>query len=237
MRTLELSPRLMSVAGLVPRGARLADIGTDHAYLPAWLILHGIIPEAIAADLRRGPLERARATAEKYGLTDALDFRLCNGLSGISPDEVDTIAIAGMGGETIAEILSAAPWTKEAKKQLLLQPMSAQPELRRWLQSHGYAIRQELLSREGETLYTTFQVHAGAMEPLTPGEQWAGRQRQGMVAPLRGAYLDKLTAQASRALEGLSRSSRSSDQDRLLEIKAVHQDLLRLREEWSAWRP
>lgn len=237
MRTLELSPRLMSVAGLVPRGARLADVGTDHAYLPAWLILHGVIPSAIAADLRKGPLERARATAEKYDLTNAMDFRLCNGLSGVSPDEVEAIAIAGMGGETIAEVLSAAPWTREGGKQLLLQPMSAQPELRRWLQSHGYVIRQELLSKEGETIYVTFQVHAGAMEPLTPGEQWAGRQQQDMVAPLRRAYLDKLAVQTGRALEGLSRSTRSSDQHRLAELKAVHQDLLRLREEWSAWQP
>lgn len=236
MRTLELSPRLMSVAGLVPQGARLADVGTDHAYLPAWLILQGIIPGAIATDLRKGPLERARSTAEKYGLTDVMEFRLCNGLTGVSPDEADAIAIAGMGGETIAEILSAALWTKAGARPLLLQPMSAQPELRRWLQSHGYVIQQEVLSREGDTIYVTFQVYAGAMEPLTSGEMWAGRQRQDMDAPLRGAYLDRLTAQTGRALEGLRRSSRSSDQVRLEEMKAVHQDLLRLREEWSAWQ-
>lgn len=236
MRTLELSPRLLSVAGLVPHGSRLADVGTDHAYLPAWLILRGVISAAIATDLRKGPLERARATAEKYGLTDVMDFRLCNGLAGVLPDEADAVAIAGMGGETIAEILSAAPWLQSGKKTLLLQPMSAQPELRRWLQRHGYTIRQELLSREGETLYVTFQVYAGTMEPLTPGEQWAGRQHRDMDAPLRGAYLDRLRAQTRRALDGLSRSSRSSDQVRLTEMKAVYQDLLRLSEEWSTWQ-
>ena len=236
MRTLELSPRLRSVADLVPQGARLADIGTDHAYLPAWLILQGIISWAIAADLRKGPLERARITAERYGLTAQMSFRLCNGLAGVSGKETDVIAIAGMGGETIAEILSAAPWTREEKKLLLLQPMSAQPELRLWLQEHGYAIQREVLSKEGETLYTTFQVIAGQMEPLTPGERWAGRQQQAEKAPLRGEYLERLIAQTSRALEGLRRSSRAADSSRLTEMEQVQQDLLRMKEEWSAWQ-
>ena len=236
MRTLELSPRLRSVADLVPQGARLADIGTDHAYLPAWLILQGIILWAIAADLRKGPLERARITAEKYGLTAQMSFRLCNGLAGVSGKETDVIAIAGMGGETIAEILSAAPWTREEKKLLLLQPMSAQPELRLWLQEHGYAIQREVLSKEGETLYTTFQVIAGQMEPLTPGERWAGRQQQAEKAPLRGEYLERLIAQTGRALEGLRRSSRAADSSRLTEMEQVQQDLLRMKEDWSAWQ-
>ena len=160
MRTVELTPRLRSVAELVPRGARFADVGTDHAYLPVWLLQQGRITGAVASDLRPGPLERARGTAEKYGLTGRMDFRLCNGLSGIQPDEVNTIAIAGMGGETIAAILAAAPWTWERECLLLLQPMSAQPFLRRWLQAHGYTIRRELLSREGDTLYKTRQISA-----------------------------------------------------------------------------
>ena len=98
MRRLELSPRLQTVADLVRPGARVADVGTDHAYLPAALLLEGRIPFAIAADLRQGPLERARATVREYGLTGKAAFRLCDGLRGIRPDEVDAIAIAGMGG-------------------------------------------------------------------------------------------------------------------------------------------
>lgn len=95
---MELSPRLRAVAELVPRGAHFADIGTDHAYLPVWLILHGVIESAIAADLRRGPLERARETAKKYSVSEKMDFRLCDGLTGLREGEADTIAIAGMGG-------------------------------------------------------------------------------------------------------------------------------------------
>ena len=100
MRPMELTPRLRSVAELVPQGAKFADIGTDHAYLPVWLLQRGIITKALACDLRQGPLDRARATAERYGLTEEMDFRLCDGLAGVRPGEADTIAIAGLGGET-----------------------------------------------------------------------------------------------------------------------------------------
>ena len=105
---MELSPRLRSVAGLVPPGARFADVGTDHAYLPVWLLQQGIIEHALVSDLRPGPLDRARSTAARYGLAERMEFRLCDGLSGIAPAEADTIAIAGMGGETIAAILAGA---------------------------------------------------------------------------------------------------------------------------------
>lgn len=237
MRPMELTPRLHSVAQLVPQGAKFADIGTDHAYLPVWLLQHGVITKALACDLRQGPLDRARATAEKYGLTDHMDFRLCDGLAGVNPGEADTIAIAGMGGETIAAILSAAPWVWREECLLLLQPMSAQPQLRRWLQAHGYTIARELLTREGDTIYTAFQVKAGPMPELTAGELWAGRQSRGEHDPLRGEYITRLIDQTARAVEGLRRSTRSADAERLAELEQVHADLLQMREEWLSWQP
>ena len=236
MRPIQLTPRLRSVAEQVPTGAKFADIGTDHAYLPVWLLQRGIITKALACDLRKGPLERARATAEKYNLTEQMDFRLCDGLAGVAPGEADTIAIAGMGGETIADILAAAPWVWKEDCLLLLQPMSAQPELRRWLQGHGYAIAKELLSREGDTLYTTFVVQPGPMGELTPAEAWAGRQRKGEEAPLREEYLNRLVAQTARAAEGLARSTRPEDGPRRAEMEQVHTGLLELREEWLSWQ-
>ena len=237
MRPMELTPRLRSVAQLVPQGAKFADIGTDHAYLPVWLLQRGIITKALACDLRQGPLDRARATAEKYGLTEQMDFRLCDGLAGVRPGEADTIAIAGMGGETIAAILSAAPWTWREDCLLLLQPMSAQPQLRLWLQEHGYTIAREILTREGDTIYTTFQVMAGPMPELTAGELWAGRQSRGEADPLRSEYLNRLIDQTGRAVEGLRRSTRAADAGRLDEMERAHRGLLELREEWLSWQP
>ena len=170
---MELTPRLQAIAQQIPQGARLADIGTDHGYLPVWLLLHGRIEAAIAADLREGPLDRAKETARQYEQLNKISFRLCDGLTGIAADEVDTVAIAGMGGETIAAILEAAPWTRQGKL-LLLQPMTGAPQLRQWLQSHGYAISNEWIVREGKRLYSIWSVRGGTMVPMSLTELWAG---------------------------------------------------------------
>ena len=233
---LTLPPRLRTIADLVPPGARLVDVGTDHAYLPVWLLSHGKIASAIASDVVPGPLDRARQTAEKYGLTGRMDFRLCDGLSGVAPEEVDAVVIAGMGGETIAAILEAAPWTATGERLLVLQPMSAQPYLRQWLQAHGYAIGREVLAREGETLYTIFLVRPGPMPPLTPAETWAGRQSRGEGDPRRGAYLDKLIHRAEKAAAGLRLSTRGSDAPRLAEVEQVLTGLRQMKEEWQSWQ-
>ena len=108
MRDLELTPRLRRLADWVPPGARLADIGTDHGYLPVWLRLHGRVASAIACDLREGPLARARETGRTWG-ADGIDYRLGNGLAVVSPDEADAVVIAGMGGENIAAGLPGPP--------------------------------------------------------------------------------------------------------------------------------
>lgn len=236
MRIFELSPRLRSVADLVPQGARFADVGTDHAYLPVWLILRGVIDRALVSDLHPGPLENARQTAAHYEVSDKVAFRLCDGLSGICSDEADAIAIAGMGGETIAEILSAALWTARGEHRFLLQPMTAHPELRAWLSGHGYTIEREVLTQEGKNLYSTFLVRAGAMEILTPAETWAGRQWEGMDAPLRDAYLDKLSRRADKALLGIRNSSRPQDVERAAELEQAAAGLKEMRKEWLAWQ-
>ena len=195
---MELTARLRSVAEQVPQGASFADIGTDHAYLPAWLLLNGRIEYAVAADLREGPLNRAKETVAQFGLDEKVSFRLCDGLVGIHADEVDTIAIAGMGGETIASILEAAPWTKQGKL-LLLQPMTSFPDLRMWLQKNGYCIEKECISREGRRLYSCLVVRAGEMDTLTPAELWVGKQNDD---PLRGDFLRMMEEKVERALQG-----------------------------------
>lgn len=231
MRTIHLTPRLQMTADLAPEGARLADVGTDHAYLPAALILEGKIPWAIAADLRQGPLDRARATVRECGLTGRVAFRLCDGLTGIQPGEVDAVVIAGMGGETIAAILSAAPWVRTGDVPLILQPMSSFPDLRGWLQGNGFAIQEERLAREGEMLYTALLVRAGEMEPLSPAELWAGKN---VNTPLRGAWLDRWLARTRRALEGMAQGQNVSR--RRQELEEVCQGLAEMKKEWEQWQ-
>lgn len=228
---MDLTPRLRAIAEQVPEGARLADIGTDHGYLPVWLVLNGVVGSAIAADLRQGPLARARQTAARYGVEGKLSFRLCDGLAGIAPEEADVISIAGMGGDTIAAILSAAPWTRD--KTLLLQPMTAQPELRLWLQTHGYAIRGERVAREGQRLYCVLTASGGEMPPLSPGELWAGRRNAG---PLRGEFLDYIAAKVEKALRGHLAAARP-DGAVIAALRAVLDELMRMKEEWEHGDP
>ena len=165
---LTLSPRLAFLAGWVPQGARLADIGTDHAYLPVWLDVHGRVSTAIAADLRPGPLQRARETGRLYGACH-VDYRLCDGLAAITEEECDTIVIAGMGGENIAGILQRAPWTADGRHTLLLEPHSRAEVLRAFLAKNGYVIRREALVRDRGFLYPPMgeATHRVSFAPLS----------------------------------------------------------------------
>lgn len=217
---MELSPRLQAVADQVPEGAVFADIGTDHAYLPVWLLLNGRIDHAIAADLREGPLARARETAAQYGVTDRVSFRLCDGLTGIGAGEADVIAIAGMGGETIASILAAAPWTRDCR--LLLQPMTSFPDLRLWLQQNGYMIENEKIVREGNRLYSIWSVTGGTMAPLSPAELWVGVQSDD---PLRMEYLTMMEEKLERSLRGHLAASTPNEG----EIAVLRETLVELR--------
>lgn len=229
---MELSPRLRMIAQAVPKGARFADIGTDHAYLPVWLLQHGVIDEAIAADLRPGPLDRAKDTANKFGLSDKLDFRLCDGLTGVGAGEVDCIVIAGMGGETIIHILSKAPWTKAEGNMLILQPMSSQEDLRRWLIQNGYQIIREQIAQEEKTFYTIMVVIPGADREMTVAEELAGRQSRD---PLRGAYLAYLIAKVQRALDG-QRSAAKPDEAALERTAELLNALEDMKKEWETWQ-
>lgn len=233
-KKLELTPRLRMVAELIPAGARLADVGTDHAYLPAALMLEGKLSSAIAADLRQGPLSRAKETVREYGLTGKIGFRLCDGLSGIRGEEVDCVAIAGMGGETIAMILAAAPWTRSLNTTLVLQPMSSMDELRTWLGESGYVIEEERLAREGDTIYTAMLVHAGEMPPMTAAERCAGKNTSD---PLRGAWLEHWLNRTQRALNGMAQAKQGSVEQRRSELEQVLSGLQNMKKEWEQWQP
>ena len=202
-RELSLRPRLALLASLVPTGAALADVGTDHGYIPVYLRQHGAIGRTVASDIAHEPLEHARRTAEEYGV-DGIDFRLCAGLSAIAPEECDTVLIAGMGGETIRDILAAAPWTRDGQHTLLLQPQTKVEELRLWLCENGYAVTRERLVRDKGKLYVVMTVTAG--ERFTPDEE----QLYGGLAlereALYGDYLAHQIVRLRRRSDGLCRT-------------------------------
>lgn len=204
MRELALQPRLQLLADMVPAGSRLADVGTDHGYLPVYLLQQGRISRAIASDIVDGPLQHARQTAAEYEV-DGIDFRLCPGLDAIAPHEADTVVIAGMGGETIQAILSAAPWTADGSHLLLLQPMTKVEYLRKWLVDNRYAFTEERLVWDKDHLYPVFAVRGGTQPPLTAVQQYGGVLLDG--DPLYGAYLDERIGKLQKTVEGLQKSS------------------------------
>lgn len=177
-----LGNRLALCAEWVRPGTRLADIGTDHAYLPIWLASRGLISGAVASDVRPGPLERARENINRYEVQDRISTRLSDGLVEISPEEADDIVMAGMGGELITRIIAGVEWLKDAKKQLILQPMTKENDLRLFLAEQGFAILREQAAAEESHVYTVMLVsytqssgmrntlypYIGAMDASTP---------------------------------------------------------------------
>lgn len=160
-KTINLSPRLQVIADKVKQGHRIADIGTDHAYIPIYLVQKGIASFAIASDVRKGPLDKAFENIQKYGLEDKINVRLGDGLEKIKEGEVDTIILAGMGGILMCGILSRALPVLKTVKRLILQPMMAQEEVRKWIEANNFRIIDEELAIEGTKIYHVMVAEHG----------------------------------------------------------------------------
>ena len=153
-----LTPRLKAVASFVEKGSVIADIGTDHAYIPAYLISNGVIEKAIAADINPGPLENAKKTMKNEGIS-SVEFVLSDGLRNIKGKDYNEIIIAGMGGEMIASILDSSSWCKDEKYSFILQPMTKEDHLRRYLYENGFEIIKETLAAEKDKLYNIMKAN------------------------------------------------------------------------------
>ena len=150
---LHLTPRLAAVTDAVKPCGCVADIGTDHAYVPIRLLQEGKVSRAIAADIHKQPLENARRSVERYGLEDRVELRLSDGLQNICAGEAQTIIIAGMGGEQIAEMLDNTLWLRQKGIQLVLQPMTDSEDVRRALRENGFFKMTETTVAEGRRIY------------------------------------------------------------------------------------
>ncbi len=148
-----LSRRLQMVLRSVPRNSAVADIGTDHAFLPIALISYGIASRVIACDVAEGPLAVAERNVKKSGVK-GIELRLSDGLQRVQPHEVDVVTIAGMGGDLIARILTAAEWVKNPKKRLILQAMTSADSLRDYLFSEGFDIIEESAVTDSGRVYS-----------------------------------------------------------------------------------
>ena len=173
---LKLDRRLQLCADLVRNGSAVADIGTDHAYLPVWLCENQKITKAIAADINELPLLKGRQTIISHHLEHCIETRLSDGLEAINENEAEDIVIAGMGGELIATILAKTPWVKNPKYHLILQPMTKAEKLREYLYSHGFTIQNERCTCADKKLYTVMSVYySGEVSELSDMKIYCGK--------------------------------------------------------------
>lgn len=199
---------------MIEPGARVADVGTDHGYLPVWLRQNDVCRSVIASDIRPGPLEAARASAAKFG-ADGIDFRLCAGLSGIRPEEADTVVLAGMSGETMIAILKEAAWDWSGKR-LLLQPMTKRAELLSWLYAHSLHLAEERFAAEQRRYYWILRIEAGKAALPRPAFLYAGLTET--------EYARRLCRRLSDALRGL-RSAEAPDEAEIQKTEALLEDM------------
>ena len=204
MDYIRLSPRLQMVADFVPPCACAADIGTDHGYLPVWLLQNGVIQSALAADIHAGPLANARQSAAAYDLEEHFRFVQADGLQFSGVQAADVITIAGMGGETICAILAAAPWLRVGK-QLVLQPQSKVPELTDWLWRNGFTIEDAALCRDAGKRYLVLRVLGQPAVQTYTVEQLLLRRRD----PLLTEHLKEEIRRQTRARAGMAHAKQT----------------------------
>lgn len=155
---VKISNRLMIAAALVTQGYTLADVGTDHGYIPIYLLQQKKIPAAIAMDINEGPLERAKEHIALYGLQAYIQTRLSDGVAALKPGEVEAVLIAGMGGGLVMHILKDGEKVCQSAKELILQPQSEIEHVREFLREKGYTILAEDMVYEDGKFYPMMKV-------------------------------------------------------------------------------
>ena len=213
-----LDARLEAAVPLI-RGGVVADVGTDHAYLPISLLRRGLCRFAVATDIHKGPAEVAAAHLAANGIGDECAcVLLTDGLHGAETFHPTDICIFGMGGEMIAHIIDEAPWVKDSAVRLILQPMTRMEFLRDYLDSHGFAIREEQLVKTDRIYQIICAEFDGQAHTHTPLEQLLGahnmRRRDALCLAL--AHQQKAILENSRAGKLRGKCPDTSREDELL---------------------
>lgn len=228
---MKLSKRLEMVASFVPRGSRVADIGTDHGYVPIWLVEQGIAEYAIAMDVRKGPLERAKEHIARHKLESLIETRLGDGLFALRPGEADTVVIAGMGGELMLRILRDGSHVWDSVSRFVLSPQSELELFRRGLEAMGFAIEEEAMLREDGKYYTVMAAVRGVMHY---GDGFRYRYGDWLIrkkSPVLREYLERERQKLLRIQEGLAAQDSDSAKVRRKEVEA---ELRQIKEAYDA---
>lgn len=218
-----MNRRLQAIEALVEDGVGLIDVGTDHGYLPLALAGRGYPGALIAADIGVGPLDAARRNAAEAGLEERIRFLLCDGLALCDPNAVDTVVIAGMGGDTISGILDRAEWILDPRYTLILQPMTRAEVLRYWLTNNGFTILREQLVKDNGTIYALLQARFGGEMKLTDAELYTGAFGLVEGEALWPEFLALQLRRFEKSIAGLAQGER--DPGRLRLLQGIYQEL------------
>ena len=204
---MKLKPRLAEVAKCILPESKVADIGTDHAYLPVYLIKQGICKKVIGVENNQQNLDKAQKTVDLFNLASKIELRLGNGLAALNTDDaIDVIVIAGLGGRTTVKIMLAGAGSLNRYKYFVLQPMSDIYLLRRWLLAHGFRISHERLAREKGHFYEIMIVQPGKQSISDPVMLEVGPGLVEAQDPLLVPYLEDKITSCRRIIDALSRA-------------------------------
>lgn len=229
---MKLDKRLSAIAKFVPEGSKLADIGSDHAYLPTFLLLNKKIQFAVAGDVAAEPCKVARTTLAMYGVSKLAEVRQGDGLSVLKPYECDCLVFAGMGGTTIMDILQAHPDVARSATTLIFQPMQNSDRLREYLCTHNFVLQAEDLVEDGKYLYEIMVATPQASKAFNKAEYIIGPLLLRNRHPLLTKQFVKQKAVYQRILDGMQKSSGMRTSEKFLEISKILQSLEELEHEY-----
>lgn len=214
---LNIGPRLTCAAEMVRRHRKTVDIGTDHAYIPAYLVLHGMSDNVLACDIGKMPLENAAKTLREYSLEDKIQLRISDGLKEVKPFEAEEIIICGMGGTLMSDILSSAGWIKKEGTHLVLQPMTHSEDVRRYLITNGFRITEEKCVVDTNRVYCCISADFdGEVREMPEGYLYFGYLPKNDEASR--LYVQRQLHRVKTKLEALKKAGTSPDDVRVLTL-------------------
>ncbi|NTW71879.1 MAG: SAM-dependent methyltransferase [Eubacteriaceae bacterium] len=229
---MKLTNRLLTVAKHVDNDAVVADIGTDHGYIPVYLVEKGISEKIFATDINEGPLKSAEKQIESHKMSEKISTRKCDGLSCLGGERIDNIIIAGMGGILIKEILEKDKIIALNAKKLILQPMVAQEEVRKYLLENGFLIINEDLAKEKDRLYQIIVA--------SPGEKNQGETKQIYFHigkhliennhPLLPEFIGKMERKFKKIIHECENKHTNTTETRIKECKKMLEEIQEVKE-------
>jgi len=214
-----LSQRLERVAAHIPAGARLADIGSDHAYLPVALMRRGAIAAAVAGEVAATPFQAANRTVADNGLTQHITVRLADGLAAIEAgDDITAVSLCGMGGETIRDILDSGKAHLNGRERLILQPNGGEQPLRQWLVENGYQILHEDLLRENRFYYEIIVAERAEAMTYTAEQLYFGPLQMQARSPEFLAKWQRILREKRKTLVSLEQARQAVPEQKVQEI-------------------